>query len=182
MDRREKRKQWDKKYREKNALKIAEYRENTRDKQKLYRIENAEIIKQNKKIYRQNNKDKINELNKKYVRNRRQNDINFRILTNIKSLISSSIKRKGYLKNNKTEQILNCSFEEFKLHIESKWEPWMTWENYGKYNGELNYGWDLDHIIPTSSAKTEEDLYNLNHYTNLQPLCSYVNRVIKKNN
>lgn len=58
----------------------------------------------------------------------------------------------------------------------------MTWDNHGKYNGELNYGWDIDHIIPTSSANTEEELIKLNHYTNLQPLCSYVNRYVKKNN
>jgi hypothetical protein len=56
----------------------------------------------------------------------------------------------------------------------------MTWDNYGKYNGELNYGWDIDHITPTSSAKSEEDLYKLNHYTNLQPLCSKINRDVKR--
>jgi len=56
----------------------------------------------------------------------------------------------------------------------------MTWENRGLYNGELNYGWDIDHIIPIASAKTEEDIIKLNHYKNLQPLCSHINRDIKK--
>ena len=56
----------------------------------------------------------------------------------------------------------------------------MTWDNYGKYNGEFNCGWDIDHIIPTMVAKTEEDLIKLNHYTNMQPLCSKINRDIKK--
>jgi len=56
----------------------------------------------------------------------------------------------------------------------------MTWENWGLYNGEFNYGWDIDHIIPLSSAKNEEDIIILNHYTNLQPLCSKVNRYIKR--
>ena len=58
----------------------------------------------------------------------------------------------------------------------------MTWDNYGLYNGELNCGWDIDHIIPLSSVNTEDDIIKLNHYTNLQPLCSYTNRVIKKDN
>ena len=58
----------------------------------------------------------------------------------------------------------------------------MTWENHGIYNGEINYGWDIDHIIPISFAKSEEDMLKLNHYTNLQPLCSKNNRDIKKNN
>ena len=57
----------------------------------------------------------------------------------------------------------------------------MTWENYGLYNGELNYGWDIDHIIPQSYGNTEEEIIKLNHYTNLQPLCSKVNRDIKRN-
>lgn len=56
----------------------------------------------------------------------------------------------------------------------------MTWNNYGLYNSEFNYGWDIDHIIPLSSAKNEEEVLKLNHYTNLQPLCSKINRDIKK--
>ena len=56
----------------------------------------------------------------------------------------------------------------------------MSWENYGKYNGELNYGWDIDHIIPLSTAKTEDDIYTLSNYINLQPLCSKINRDVKK--
>lgn len=56
----------------------------------------------------------------------------------------------------------------------------MTWDNHGLYNGELNFGWDIDHIIPISSAKTEDEVINLNHYTNLQPLCGKINRDIKK--
>ena len=58
----------------------------------------------------------------------------------------------------------------------------MNWENKGKYNGNFNSGWDLDHIIPISSAKNKEEIYKLNHYTNYQPLCSKVNRFIKKDN
>ena len=38
----------------------------------------------------------------------------------------------------------------------------MNWKNYGE--------WHLDHIIPISYAKKEEEIYELNHYTNFQPL------------
>ena len=48
----------------------------------------------------------------------------------------------------------------------------MTWNNYGE--------WELDHIIPISSATTEEEVYKLNHYTNFQPLWMSENR--KKGN
>ena len=85
-------------------------------------------------------------------------------------------------KKTKTFEILGCTFEEFKIYLESKFDSWMTWENRGLYNGELNYGWDIDHILPSSLAKTEEDVTKLNHYTNLQPLCSKINRDIKRDN
>ena len=64
-------------------------------------------------------------------------------------------------------------------------EPWMNWGNHGNPKDgviEPNKTWDIDHIIPLSSAKTEDDIIKLNHYTNLRPLCSYNNRFIKKNN
>lgn len=56
----------------------------------------------------------------------------------------------------------------------------MTWENRGKYNGQFYYGWDIDHIMPISSANTIDDVHKLSHYTNFQPLCSHINRDIKK--
>ena len=76
------------------------------------------------------------------------------------------------------------SWEEFKKHIESQFESWMSWENYGNACETLqpNCSWDLDHIIPISTAKTEEEIYLLNHWSNFQPLCSKVNRWEKKDN
>jgi len=56
------------------------------------------------------------------------------------------------------------------------------WKIKNKIPNKLNETWDLDHKIPISSAKTEEDVLKLNHYTNFQPLCSYTNRYIKINN
>ena len=58
----------------------------------------------------------------------------------------------------------------------------MNWDNRGLYSGEFNYGWDIDHVIPLSSVDKEDEIIKLNHYTNLQPLCSKINRDIKKDN
>jgi hypothetical protein len=147
---------------------------------------------------------KSNERNKKYRKNkaddpefklrqkekRRENHLKrmedplYKLKISFSRRLNRFLKREGCVKsNNKAYYLdkLGCSFEELKTHLESKFEDWMTWENYGKYNGELDHGWDLDHIIPLSNAKTENEIYNLSHYSNLQPLCSRVNRDIKKN-
>ena len=169
------------------------YRENNKDKEALrhkkYLEENkAKRLKTTKK-YRENNKEIINykaRLNKS-VRNKNHkkryaNDDLYKITCNLRSLIKNSFKRKGYDKKTRTNKILGCSYEELKAHLESQFLPWMTWNNHGLYNGAEGFGWDIDHIIPLSTAKTEEDVIILNHYTNLQPLCSYINRVIKRDN
>jgi hypothetical protein len=163
-----------KKYREENKEKITqkrkEWRELNKEKVKEYR-------KKHNKTYSEKNKDKRNIKRKEKLKN----DEVFRLKESIRSSINKIINKNGLTKITKTELILGCSFEEFKQYIETKFEPWMNWDNYGLYNGELNYGWDIDHIIPLSTIKTVEELIKLNHFTNLQPLCSYINRVIKSN-
>jgi len=67
-------------------------------------------------------------------------------------------------KTNKTFNIIGCTPEFLKEYIENQFTEGMTWENHGQF------GWHIDHIIPLSSVKTEEELYPLFHYTNLQPL------------
>ena len=103
---------------------------------------------------------------------------------NIRRNIYTSFKNNGFKLPLKYLEILGCSREYFISYIESKFEPWMNWDNYGRKNGvtkSINVSWDLDHIIPSSSAKTIEDCVRLNHYTNFQPLCSFTNEVIKNN-
>jgi len=178
-----------KKFRENNPDYQSEWYLNNSDAAKLYSklyyINNKEENLKRSKEHRESNKDYYREYSKTYsktyFKNRKKCCNLFRLSCNIRTLISSTIKSNGYSKKTRTYEILGCTFEEFKLYLESKFEPWMTWENRGLYNGELNYGWDIDHIIPISSAKTEEDIIKLNHYTNFQPLCSYTNRYVKRN-
>lgn len=125
------------------------------------------------------NRDNRDILNYK-VSQKKKNDKLYSLKESVRSRITNIFKSNNFKKESKTQEILGCSFEEFKLYLESKFESWMTWENRGLYNGEFNYGWDIDHIIPLSSALNKEEIIILNHFSNLQPLCSKVNRDIKK--
>lgn len=61
---------------------------------------------------------------------------------------------------------LGCTGKEFRAHIESQFQDGMNWDNYGSGRGK----WSLDHIIPLSIAKTDEDAFQLGHFKNVQPL------------
>jgi len=191
LDNKNRIKDYKKSYREKNREFLNKQDNNyyydnkdiIREKQKEYYDSNKEEIREIQKKYREKNKEiltlKNREYSKKY-KNNKNDDLLWILSSRLRSMIGKSLRNKGYTKRSKTYEILGCSFEEFKLYLESKFEPWMTWENRGLYNTELNYGWDIDHIIPLDSAESEEEIIRLNHYTNLQPLCSYTNRNIKK--
>jgi hypothetical protein len=103
-------------------------------------------------------KKKNNERHKE----RKRNNSLYRLECNIRCLIGISIKNGGYNKDTKTADILGCSFEEFKIYIENQFTEGMSWGNYPE--------WEYDHIIPISSAKSEEEIITLNHHTNFQPL------------
>jgi hypothetical protein len=184
-----------------------------REKRKIYyQSKKEKIVEYSKEYYKQNkakalsnakeyknvNKDKLKIKRKEYLKNninntRKTNNINkkkrlltdklFKVKVNISSLIAQSFKNKSLNKQSKTIDILGCDYIQFKQHLESKFEPWMNWDNYGNPKDgifELNKTWDIDHIIPLSTASSEEDIVRLNHYTNLQPLCSYTNRFLKR--
>jgi hypothetical protein len=80
----------------------------------------------------------------------------------------------GSKKDRKTFDIIGCTTQFLKEHLENQFVGDMNWNNHGLF------GWHIDHIIPLSSAKTEEELYKLCHYSNLQPLWAEDN--LKKSN
>ncbi|HWY33551.1 MAG TPA: hypothetical protein VNX68_02825 [Nitrosopumilaceae archaeon] len=151
-----------------------------RKQTKEWEINNKEHRKKYYKQYCIENKDSINKNKREYKSKRKKSDSLYNATVSIRNAIKSSLRKKTFPKNSRTHEILGCTFEEFKIHIERQFLSWMNWNNYGKYNGELNFGWDFDHIISVDSAQTYEELIKLNHYTNFQPLCSKINRDIKR--
>lgn len=169
-------------YREQNSevrkLTIKNWYSKNPEYNRNYYLNNTELInKQNKEWY-ENNKEKHRENNKKWVeknRGRMKQYFNDRIkkqrkseplkklIFNVRSRVYIFLKSKNITKNNPTFNIVGCSPKFLKEHIEKQFTEGMSWDLMGKYI-------HIDHIIPLSSAKTEEEIYKLCHYTNLQPL------------
>lgn len=148
----EKVKETTKKYYEKNKDEINK-------KSKKYQEDNKETQKQKKSQYKKQNRAKYNKLfSEKY-----NNDFMFKLITLVRCRVRNFLKRKNINKSKKTFEIVGCSPEQLKEHIEKQFTDGMCWEKIGKYI-------HIDHIIPLASAKTEEEVLKLCHYTNLQPL------------
>jgi len=142
-------------------------------------------IRKKNKIYRENNKDKENirvsrflnknidyhkNYMKEYSKLKRYENTLFKLKHNVRVRILKFIKSKNIKKNNKTTEILGCDFLFLKIYLENKFTEGMSWNKLGK---EIH----IDHIIPLSSAKTDEEVLILCHYTNLQPLWAYDNLI-----
>ena len=154
-----------KKYYEENKINILE-------KNKEYVKKNHEKTSKNQKEYRAKNKEKLKEYLNMYKIKRRQTDIIFKLRENVSHRTRQIFKYLKTEKKDETFEIVGCSPQELKEHLEKQFIDGMNWENRSE--------WHIDHIIPLSSAKTEEELYNLCHYTNLQPLWAKENQ--KKGN
>lgn len=134
----------------------------TRAKDREYYKNNRDhILKKNAK-YRQRNLKKSREDVVKYHRKRRLSDPLFRTSCNMRHRIYMAFKKSRWNKTSKTQEMLGCNFKEAFSHIESQFTDGMNWENRSL--------WHIDHIKPLSLATTKEELIELCHYTNLQPL------------
>ncbi len=99
-----------------------------------------------------------------------------KILNNVRKRIRTSVRTHDIkYSNKKTIKLIGCTSYELKKHLENQFKDGMKWENYGLY-------WEVDHILPLSKFNllTEKGRCEANHYTNLQPLKSDINR--KKGN
>jgi hypothetical protein len=124
---REKRLKAAKTYAEKNKEKIKEY-------QKLYRQKNKERSKEYHIKYRADNREFLNKKHSKRI----NSDPLKKLIRNMRSGLSRCLsgKTKGKLTH------LEYSAQELRTHIESLFQPGMSWSNYGRW------GWHVDHKIP----------------------------------
>jgi len=142
-----------------------------------YRIKNLEKIQKYQKRYL-----------KKYRKNRMIVDSEFKIRSKISTAIYIGLKKNNSHKDSGCWKFLNYSPKELRGYLESKFEPWMNWNNYGKYDSKIwndddqsTWTWQIDHIIPQSclryTSMEEDNFKKCWALDNLRPLSSKQNNL-----
>lgn len=165
QENKEYKREYDKNYQLKNKITIKE-------KQAQYYNTNRKILLEKAKQY---GKEHRKERNKYHVEWKNK-DVQRRLSHNISSMMWKLLKRN---KNNiHWEKLVDYTLDDLKQHLESKFDHWMNWNNYGIW--ELNKDkWHIDHIKPQSyftftsyKDKQFQECWTLN---NLQPLKASIN-------
>ena len=153
-------------YSKTNKEKIAE-------RQRAYRKANKEKIVEYRKAYYQDNKEKVNTRRRAYRKYKYNNDPLFKIKSIYRNSVKEAFTSIGKKKNCNSIKVLGLeAWQELEEYLSNQFYDHpvtgekMTFDNHGK--GENC--WQIDHIVPLLTAKTEEDVIRLSHYTNLQPL------------
>lgn len=98
-----------------------------------------------------------------------QSDQEFRLGHMMRTRFRNALMRADARKVGDFERdLLGCSVAELRSYLEAKFQPGMTWENWGRGPGK----WQIDHIRPLCSfdLTVPEQQRKACHYTNLQPL------------
>lgn len=161
---------------QRNIEKSRKYYENNKReisiKNKIYKEKHKEWYSEYMKEYYKDNKIAIIENVKTNMYARLKIDVNYKLLVRYRTRLYKAVK--GYDKSKTTRELIGCSVEELKKHLESQFTEGMTFENYGE--------WHVDHIIPCSSFdfSKEEEQRKCFNYKNLQPLWAIDN--LRKSN
>ena len=139
---------------------------------KAYRERNIDWYRSYNKQYYEENAERMKENSKKSLYRRIENDVGFKILQRLRKRMYDAVK--GNVKSARTIELIGCSTDKLRQHLEKQFTGGMSWENYGE--------WHVDHIIPCANFDftKESDQRECFHYTNLQPLWAIDN--IRKSN
>jgi hypothetical protein len=165
----------DYKIRAKNQLKyVANNRED------VYKRQNMQAAERRK------NDPKVRAKNNDYVKTRHKNDPVYRLRRIVNTAIYNMIRRdKG---GHSVMEFLPYTIEQLKTHLESMFEPWMTWQNHGTYRRESwndadqsTWAWQIDHITPQSetpyTSMSDANFKKAWDLKNLRPLSAISNQL-----
>ncbi len=141
----------------------------TAEKSRKDYLKNPERLKKNAKARYEKLKgtEAINGPARERQRLRSKTNPKYKLSRLLRNRLYYALQKKSWKKNTKFSEYIGCDLQQLKSHIEKQFTLGMSWENQGE--------WHLDHIIPLESAKNEIELYELCHYTNIQPLWGFDN-------
>lgn len=164
----------------------AEWRKNNQDKVAEYESKAAQIREEKKKekiarrggkttkqIFQERNREKVNSWNSEAQRKR---------LSTPKGRLDASFRKRvrdyllpGGKEGRRTFEILGYTVSNLLEHLESLFQPGMSWENYGRGHGK----WNIDHKVPLSAHSytkvSDPDFIEAWKLSNLQPMWSVEN-------
>jgi hypothetical protein len=141
-----------------------EHRDEVLEREAVYRENNHDSILEYHRTWKSDNEEHCREYNRQYITRRLAEDPLFKLLHNLRARVNMAIKAVSGEKAEKTMELLGCSVQHVRDHLESQFTEGMTWENQGE--------WHVDHIRPCASFNLEdpEEQKKCFHWTNLQPL------------
>jgi len=103
-----------------------------------------------------------------YYKQRYWSDPAFRAYQCCRSRMKKFIKKQNKIRS--SHKLIGCTNDELRSWIESQWESWMSWDNYGD-------AWHIDHIVPCKWFNQEDKFHQKLcwNFQNLRPLCSKEN-------
>ena len=131
-----------------------------------------EVKKQRKeyhKEYYQQNREQNIQRQIEYNKQRYNSDPNYRIKRCLGARLRKALN--GKCKSASTLELLGCTVEFLREHLQYQFQEGMSWDNY---SFDV---WHIDHIRPCASfdLTDPEQQKQCFHYTNLQPLWAFEN-------
>lgn len=159
-----------KRYYERNA-------ESQRQYTKDYNKKNPDKVKAYRKEYWKNNKEEMNKNRIARLKVRRKEDPVFNLKHSLLTQLRKTVaKNTSYSTKSRLYEITGLTYEQLIEHFYSTFEL-----RYGEDRSSIDWSKvQIDHIIPVSTASSEEEVKRLNHYTNLRLLYKKDNMDKKK--
>jgi len=149
---------------EKRDKKRKQIREN--NKKWYYALTEEQRVERSRRQYENCDKDRKRNLARKNRRKKYANSNQHKIRCILRQRLRAALLAQGATKHAPTLELLGCTVEQLRAHIEAQFEPWMTWSNWAHDT------WHVDHIKPCASFDLTdiEQQRECFHFSNLQPL------------
>lgn len=145
-----------------------EKRKAKREACRRQRAANPEVSRRAAQRWRVANSEYYREYSREYQVKRRREDPAFKLLHTLRTRLRSALKGKS--KAASTIELLGCTAEFARAHIESTWQSGWNWENHGPV-------WHVDHKVPCDQFDLldPEQQRQCFHWTNLRSYPAFDN-------